>query len=228
MFNNFFGNRVVYGIMWKNNVEPERPQVAIWCMCIACWKRKATNTPTEYVMLTAFPLHCGCTNSPQCYVIVQCPSSLFWPCRIMLLQRVFVFTLSHYVWPLCLHTIPYERTCWQYICTQSRICLQNILSTHYVQYPVPTVHCYLHPAQTVQCVDIRIPSHIHQLVSTVPRGLLHTQVIAIYKKLINVISYPLLRRTKDLKTLYFYHKFSRRWFPGFSFFIVVLQNVVEE
>ena len=30
MFNNFFSeNRVVYEIMWKNAVEPERPQMTI-------------------------------------------------------------------------------------------------------------------------------------------------------------------------------------------------------
>jgi len=30
--------------MWKNMVEPERPQMTIWHMCIACWIRKTTNT----------------------------------------------------------------------------------------------------------------------------------------------------------------------------------------
>jgi hypothetical protein len=30
--------------MWKNNVEPGRPQLTIWSMCIACWIPKATNT----------------------------------------------------------------------------------------------------------------------------------------------------------------------------------------
>jgi hypothetical protein len=30
MFNNFFSeNRAVYEIMWKNTVEPERPQISI-------------------------------------------------------------------------------------------------------------------------------------------------------------------------------------------------------
>jgi hypothetical protein len=28
-------NRSVYEIMWKNTVEPGRPQMAIWRMCIA-------------------------------------------------------------------------------------------------------------------------------------------------------------------------------------------------
>jgi hypothetical protein len=29
-------NRVTYEIMWKNIVEPSRPQVTIWRMCNAC------------------------------------------------------------------------------------------------------------------------------------------------------------------------------------------------
>jgi len=33
----FFENRAVYYIMWKNNVEPDRPQMKIWRMRMACW-----------------------------------------------------------------------------------------------------------------------------------------------------------------------------------------------
>jgi hypothetical protein len=46
MFNNFFENRAVYEIMWKNIIEPDRPKMTIWPMCIACWIPKATNTHT--------------------------------------------------------------------------------------------------------------------------------------------------------------------------------------
>jgi len=42
--------------MWKNTVEGERPQMAIWRMRIACWIPKATNTNSQYVILIAFPL----------------------------------------------------------------------------------------------------------------------------------------------------------------------------
>jgi hypothetical protein len=52
----FFENRGVYEIMWKNSVEPDRPQTAIWRMRIACWIPKATNTLSEYAILIAFPL----------------------------------------------------------------------------------------------------------------------------------------------------------------------------
>jgi hypothetical protein len=36
-------NHAFFGIMWKNIVEPGRPQTAIWRMRIACWIPKATN-----------------------------------------------------------------------------------------------------------------------------------------------------------------------------------------
>jgi len=35
-------NRAVYEIMWKNIVQPDRPQMAIWRMRIACWITEAT------------------------------------------------------------------------------------------------------------------------------------------------------------------------------------------
>jgi len=30
--------------MWKNVVEQDKPQMTIWCMRIACWIPKTTNT----------------------------------------------------------------------------------------------------------------------------------------------------------------------------------------
>jgi hypothetical protein len=55
VFNRFFLNRAVYDVMQKNIVEPDRPQMTIWRMSIACSKPKATNTHSEHVILTAFP-----------------------------------------------------------------------------------------------------------------------------------------------------------------------------
>jgi len=43
IFSNFFENRSVYAIMWKDTVEPGRPQVTIWRKRIACWISKARN-----------------------------------------------------------------------------------------------------------------------------------------------------------------------------------------
>jgi len=42
--------------MWKNIVEPKRPQMGICRTCIACWIPKATDIHSEYVRLTPFPL----------------------------------------------------------------------------------------------------------------------------------------------------------------------------
>jgi hypothetical protein len=56
-------NRAVCVIMWTNIVEPDRPQMTIRGMRIACWIPKATNTRSEHVML--FHGNSGCTNAPQ-------------------------------------------------------------------------------------------------------------------------------------------------------------------
>ena len=58
--------------MWKNIVEPGRPQMTIWRMRIAFWIPKATRAParasthtqthTQYVILL-FYFNNGCTNA---------------------------------------------------------------------------------------------------------------------------------------------------------------------
>jgi len=48
----FAENRAVCGIMCKNIVESDRPQMKIWLTRIACWITKATDT----VRLIVFPL----------------------------------------------------------------------------------------------------------------------------------------------------------------------------
>jgi hypothetical protein len=40
----------------KNIVHPGTPQITIWRLRVACWIPKATNTHSQYVILTAFPL----------------------------------------------------------------------------------------------------------------------------------------------------------------------------
>jgi hypothetical protein len=42
-------NRSVYGMMWKNVVEPERSQMTIWCMRVSRWVPKATNKRSQIV-----------------------------------------------------------------------------------------------------------------------------------------------------------------------------------
>jgi hypothetical protein len=57
MLNNFLiENRSLYEIMWKNSVEPDRPQLTIRSMRIACWIPQARNTHSEHVIVIAFSL----------------------------------------------------------------------------------------------------------------------------------------------------------------------------
>ena len=52
----FFEDHAFYEIMWKYIVQPDRPQMTIRRMRIAYWIPQVTNTHSEYVTLTAFPL----------------------------------------------------------------------------------------------------------------------------------------------------------------------------
>jgi len=52
----FFNNLAFYEIMWKNIVQPDKLQMTIWRMRIACWMSKAVETISEYVIVIAFPL----------------------------------------------------------------------------------------------------------------------------------------------------------------------------
>ena len=52
----FFENLSFYEIMCKNVVQPDSPQMRIRRMRIACCIPQPTNTHSEYVTLTAFPV----------------------------------------------------------------------------------------------------------------------------------------------------------------------------
>jgi len=54
--NNFLFENRGFLDMWKNTVQTGRPQTTIWRMRVACWKPKATNAHSEYVILVAFLL----------------------------------------------------------------------------------------------------------------------------------------------------------------------------
>jgi hypothetical protein len=51
----FFENRTVYEIMWKNIVDPDRTQMTLCRMRIACWITKVIDTHSECVILLVFP-----------------------------------------------------------------------------------------------------------------------------------------------------------------------------
>ena len=46
----------VYKTMWKNTVEPERPQMTLRRMRTTRWTTMATDTLAKYEILIAFPL----------------------------------------------------------------------------------------------------------------------------------------------------------------------------
>jgi len=52
----FFENRPLYEVTWKNNLQPNGPQITIRRMRILCWIYEATNTHLDYVTHIAFPL----------------------------------------------------------------------------------------------------------------------------------------------------------------------------
>ena len=53
MFNFFFFKSCR---LWDNVEKYWRPQMTTWCMRIECWMPKATNTPSECVIIITFPL----------------------------------------------------------------------------------------------------------------------------------------------------------------------------
>jgi len=66
--------------MWKNTVEPGRPQITIWCIHIACWIPEVTNTHSVYVTLFDFLLKkwlhkCA---SILCYMYIACVVCFEW------------------------------------------------------------------------------------------------------------------------------------------------------
>jgi hypothetical protein len=66
MLSNFFGaNHAVYDIILKNTTEPDRPQMTVWHMGIACWIPKATNTYSEYVIFIACSLQQWLNERPS-------------------------------------------------------------------------------------------------------------------------------------------------------------------
>ena len=79
MYSNFFfENRAVYEIMWKNMVEPDRPQVTVWRMLFARWILNILNILRICNIYCFFHWNNDCTNAPWCYV----PGTL----RVLLLR----------------------------------------------------------------------------------------------------------------------------------------------
>jgi hypothetical protein len=79
-FSNFFPETHAIYNWLKNVVEPNRPQVTIWRTRIACWIPETTNTYSEYIPLTVFPLqqwlHEGVSVLSYTYIAFLAPFTL--------------------------------------------------------------------------------------------------------------------------------------------------------
>ena len=71
-FLSFYENCADYDV--RGTVEVDRPQMTVWCIHVACWIPKATNTHTEYVILFALPLqqwlheHASLSHYMSCFI----------------------------------------------------------------------------------------------------------------------------------------------------------------
>ena len=83
--NVFFRKSCGYEIIWKNCVEPERPQVTIWRVRIACWIPKAKNAYSEYVILIVIPLQQWLHERSSLLRYTYIGSFLITPCAFILL-----------------------------------------------------------------------------------------------------------------------------------------------
>jgi len=119
----FFENRTVCEIMWENMVERGRPQMAIWRMRAACWIPKATNTHSEYVILTDFSTstmvtrtRLSVTSCIHCVSRLLCYHSFYctwyigkYTREILHITVVYMFMFHFIYWILCSLR---RRECW--------------------------------------------------------------------------------------------------------------------
>ena len=71
--------------MRENIVEPDRPRMTIWRMRIACCIPKATNTRSEYVILTVVPLQEWLQEHASMLLYIACLllPTLKFPCEFV-------------------------------------------------------------------------------------------------------------------------------------------------
>jgi hypothetical protein len=86
----------LYEIMWKNTVQPERPQMTIWRMRIASWILNTTNTHSQYVILVAFQLQQWLHERTSIlrYTYIACCHSALWD----YFQRLLTWTICTCIW----------------------------------------------------------------------------------------------------------------------------------
>ena len=61
--------------MWKSFVKPDKTQMTIWRVHIACWITKSTDTNSVYKLRIAFPLP-NCLHESASVLRYTCDASL--------------------------------------------------------------------------------------------------------------------------------------------------------
>ena len=121
VFSDFFFKSFLIWDVEKNIVQPDRPQMTIRRMRIAFWISKATDTHSECVILTAFPLqqrlHECAVQQESCAAILVSQSCL-QKCSNAL-QRIVLVATCRYWWMG-------ERNC---LC-----CLCQVFFRHWAKY----------------------------------------------------------------------------------------------
>ena len=117
--------------MWKNILEPDRSQMIMWCMRVACWIPKATNIYSQCVMLTVLHVNSGHASAPHCYMYVHyfaCYASKLPLCALTLPYAIYVvkaqvsLSTSHYFVPSAYaacekdHMFDFSRKIFIYLC----------------------------------------------------------------------------------------------------------------
>ena len=98
----YFLNLVVYEVMWKNIVEPGRPQITVWCMRIACWIANSTNIHSKicnsYCFSTAAMVTLTCLSVT---LYVHCLSCIiFWFFSLIFSQSHIALEADMLICPL--------------------------------------------------------------------------------------------------------------------------------
>jgi hypothetical protein len=88
MFKNFCRRSLRLWDNVKNIVEPDRPQMTMWRIRIACWIHRATNAPSEYVI----PLLNG--NNIEAYASQHYCIRTYFACLLYFIYRNFKLNIS--------------------------------------------------------------------------------------------------------------------------------------
>jgi hypothetical protein len=124
IFNNLFlENRDIYEIIWKNVVEPGRPQITIWRMRFVSRIPKATDTHSGYVILIAFPRNSVCKNLPHtsrerfCFAVrtEYLNKGLIWDSfsrgHPVVCKKIYIYYLYIYIYYICIYKISRTQQC---------------------------------------------------------------------------------------------------------------------